>query len=228
MTKATSIFTTDRFYLYVDLVTNNDGRLARGERTRTAVLDAAVALATQAGLDGLSLGQLAERLEVSKSGLFAHWKSKEELQLAAIEHARAQWATEVVGPALAQPRGVRRLFALHEARLDFYWRRALPGGCFFANAKFEFIARAGPVAERLAEVHGEWLALVERLAREAVENGELPPGTPIGDLAFEVDAAGVAALLNLRLLSREPTEARRMVLRRLRDLATDPSLLPSE
>jgi AcrR family transcriptional regulator len=203
-----------------------DGRLVRGERTRIAVLDAAVALASEAGLDGLSLGQLAERLAVSKSGLFAHWKSKEELQLAAIEHARAQWTELVVAPALKHPKGIRRLFALHESRLDFYWRRALPGGCFFANAKFESIGREGAVPQRLSEVHAEWLQILERLAREAVELGELQPGTRLEDLVFEIDAAGTAGLLNSRLLHRPPDDARRVVLRRLRDLATNPGVLP--
>lgn len=207
---------------------SSDRRLARGERTRTAVLDAAVSLASEAGLDGLSLGQLADRLAVSKSGLFAHWKSKEELQLAAIEHARGQWAEAVVAPAIAQPKGIRRLFALHESRLEFYRRKALPGGCFFATAEFEFTGRVGVVHQRLVEVLSEWLELVERLAREAVELGELDPGTPVKDLAFEIDAAGVVALLHSRLLERDPAEARRVVLNRLRNLATDPTLLPEE
>ena len=97
-----------------------DGRLARGERTRAAILDSAVMLATEVGLDGLSLGQLADRLGVSKSGLFAHWRSKEELQLATIDRAREQWANAIVLPALKAPRGIRRLWALHDQRISFY------------------------------------------------------------------------------------------------------------
>lgn len=207
-------------------MTGTDGRLARGERTRSTVLDAAVALASEAGLDGLSLGQLADRLHVSKSGLFAHWSSKEELQLAAIEHARDQWARRVVGPALEQPRGVRRLFALHESRLAFYSERVLPGGCFFAIAEFESTGRTGTVPDRLAAVLAEWITLLERLVTEAVELGELPADTVPRRLAFEVDAAGVAALLHSRLLARSPDDARQAVLARLRGLATDPDLLP--
>ncbi|GAA2351946.1 TetR family transcriptional regulator [Catellatospora methionotrophica] len=209
-------------------MTGTDGRLARGERTRTAVLDAAVALASEAGLDGLSLGQLADRLHVSKSGLFAHWSSKEELQLAAIEHAREQWAARIVHPALDRPRGVRRLFALHENRLAFYSERILPGGCFFANAEFESTGRTGAVPDRLAVVLAEWITLLERLVTEAVELGELPPDTVPRRLAFEVDAAGVAALLHSRLLARSLDDARQAVLARLRGLATDPDLLPYE
>lgn len=210
-----------------------DGRVARGTRTRNAVLDAAVSLATEHGLDGLSLGKLAEHLAVSKSGLFAHWRSKEELQLAAIEHARAQWVAQVVAPALRAPRGVRRLFALHECRLGFYSRPdALPGGCFFANAQFEFNARPGVVRDRLAAAETEWLDLLERLATEAVDMGDLRRDVEPGQLAYEVDAMGVAAVVQSRLLY--PTNpgayvrARRAVLDRLRPLCTDPTLLPEE
>lgn len=192
------------------------------------MLDAAVALASEVGLDGLSLGQLADRLEVSKSGLFAHWRSKEELQLAAIEHAREQWAQHIVIPALAQPRGVRRLFAVHESRLNFYAERVLPGGCFFGNADFEFLGRSGPVPSRLGEVLREWIELLERLVAEAVELGELPATVDARQLGFEVDAAGIAALLHLRLLARGPEDARRAVLNRLQELATDPDLLPQQ
>ncbi|HET6214238.1 MAG TPA: TetR/AcrR family transcriptional regulator [Micromonosporaceae bacterium] len=210
-----------------------DGRLARGERTRTAVLDAAVALATEAGLDGLSLGQLAERLGVSKSGLFAHWRSKEELQLAAIEHARAQWTVQVVSPALAKPRGVRRLFALHESRLAFYsGPRALPGGCFFANAEFEYSARPGPVRDRIAVAFGEWLGLLERLTAEAITEGDLRADTDPHQVAYEIEALGMAAVLQARLAPAPNPDpyhrARRAVLDRLRALCADPDLLPEE
>jgi AcrR family transcriptional regulator len=207
-----------------------DGRLVRGERTRRAVLDTAVSLATELGLDGLSLGQLAERLGVSKSGLFAHWASKEELQLATIDRARELMADRIVVPALREPRGVRRLWAVHEGRLRFYADEVLPGGCFFANAGFEYNAKAGIVRDRLAEVYFEWLALLERLAREAIEVGELPVELDVRRLAFEIEALGLVAVLQSRLLS--PTtaydHARRAVLDRLRALATDPSLLPED
>lgn len=205
-----------------------DGRLVRGERTRAAVLDEAVALASEVGLDGLSLSQLADRLGVSKSGLFAHWRSKEELQLAAITHARNQWAARIVHPALAQPRGVRRLFALHEARLEFYARRTLPGGCFFANAEFEYTGRdsEGEVHVRLVEALTEWTNLLERLVTEAVELGELPATVEPELLAFEIDSAGVAGLLHSRMIGRDLDNSRRAVLNRLRDLTADPTLLP--
>jgi len=205
-----------------------DGRLARGERTRTAVLDAAVALATARGLDGLSLGQLAEQLGVSKSGLFAHWRSKEDLQLATVDRAREQWVERVVVPALGAPRGIRRLWALHEKKIEFYATRVLPGGCFFAKAGFEYNVRSGPVHDHLVFVLGEWMKLIERLATEAVQAGELDPAIDLTQLAFEFDAAGVAMVYKSRLFDPAVAyaQSRAAVLTRLRALCPNPALLP--
>ncbi len=206
----------------------SDGRVARGARTRTAVLDTAVALATEVGLHGLSLAQLADRLEVSKSGLFAHWRSKEALQLATVERAVAQWQERIVAPALHAPRGVRRLRALHDARIDFYAARVLPGGCFFANTEFEYNARPGPVRDRLAEAFARWTALLERLVQEAVDLGELPADLDVSLLAYEIDALGISAAMRSRLLDPDATyrHARQGLLNRLRALCPDPTLLP--
>ncbi|MFE2613318.1 TetR/AcrR family transcriptional regulator [Micromonospora chalcea] len=206
----------------------SDGRVARGDRTRTAVLDTAVALATEVGLHGLSLAQLADRLEVSKSGLFAHWRSKEALQLATVDRAVAQWQERILAPALEAPRGVRRLRALHEARIDFYAARVLPGGCFFANTEFEYNARPGPVRDRLAEAFGRWTALLERLVQEAVDLGELPADLDVPLLAYEIDALGISAAMRSRLLDPDATyrHARQGLLNRLRALCPDPTLLP--
>ncbi|MFD6665805.1 TetR/AcrR family transcriptional regulator [Micromonospora chalcea] len=206
----------------------SDGRVARGDRTRTAVLDTAVALATEVGLHGLSLAQLADRLEVSKSGLFAHWRSKEALQLATVDRAVAQWQEHILAPALEAPRGVRRLRALHEARIDFYAARVLPGGCFFANTEFEYNARPGPVRDRLAEAFGRWTALLERLVQEAVDLGELPADLDVPLLAYEIDALGISAVMRSRLLDPDATyrHARQGLLNRLRALCPDPTLLP--
>jgi AcrR family transcriptional regulator len=205
-----------------------DGRIARGDRTRAAVLETAVALATEAGLDGLSLGQLANRLGVSKSGLFSHWRSKEVLQLATIEWAREDFAEFVIRPALRAPKGVRRLWTLHEARLGYACSPDLPGGCFFTNAQFEYDARTGPVRDRLVEVFLEWLSLLERFAFEAVTNGELFPYTDPAALAFEINAFGTAAVYQSRLMPDADVVAmsRRAALSRLRALCTDPGLLP--
>jgi AcrR family transcriptional regulator len=192
------------------------------------VLDTAVLLASERGLDGISLGQLAERLAVSKSGLFAHWRSKEELQLAVIERARQQWLDEIVRPALAAPRGVRRLWALHECRLAFYEARTLPGDCFFANTEFEFGVRPGVVRDRLVAALSEWLGLIERLVAEAIAAGELVDTVEPAQLAFEIEAMGVTTVMQSRLFDRAAVQrnARAGVLGRLRTLCTNSSLLP--
>ena len=190
-----------------------DGRLLRGERTRTAVLDRALLLTTVAGLDGLSLSQVADALGVSKSGLFAHWRSKEALQLAVIEHARAQWTDRVIRPALTAPRGVRRLWAVHDTRLAFYEAEVLPGGCFFTTATVEFNARPGVIRDRLAA--------------DAVALGELRPDADPEGLAYETESLGVCAVMQAPVLGRDLTfgRARRALLEHLRALATDPTII---
>ena len=204
-----------------------DGRRVRGERTRAAVLDRALLLTTAAGLDGLSLSQVAGALGVSKSGLFAHWRSKEALQLAVIDHARAQWTELVIRPALDAPRGVRRLWAVHDARLAFYEAEVLPGGCFFANANFEFNARPGVIRDALAEQLSDWMTFLIGLAAEAVTLGELRPEADPEGIAYETEALGVCAVMQAPVLGRELTfrRARRALAERLRELATDPAIL---
>jgi AcrR family transcriptional regulator len=115
-----------------------DPRLPKGERTRQAILDRAAARASEHGLDSLSLGALAEELEMSKSGLFAHFGFKEELQLATVEHAREIFLTEVIEPALKLPQGIDRLRALCEAWVSYVERAVFPGGCFFSTTTPEF------------------------------------------------------------------------------------------
>jgi AcrR family transcriptional regulator len=205
-----------------------DGRLLRGERTRAAVLDRALQLATSAGLDGLSLSQVADSRGVSKSGLFAHWRSKEELQLAVIAHARAQWTDLVITPALEAPRGVRRLWAVHNRRLDFYEAEILPGGCFFANAHFEFNARPGPVQDRLAVELKDWMGFLTGLAADAVARQEIRAGTDPAGLAYEAESLGVCAVMQAPVLGADVTfrHARRALLDHLRAVATDPTILP--
>src|SRR3954447_10358898 len=112
-------------------VATTDGRIRRGDETRRTVLRRAVDLASVEGLDGVTIGRLAQELSISKSGLFAHFGSKEELQLATIRAARAIFARAVVEPAMAQQAGIVRLRALIEGWLDYSSGREFPGGCFF-------------------------------------------------------------------------------------------------
>jgi AcrR family transcriptional regulator len=215
-------------------MTDLDGRRVRGQRSRDAILEQAVLLASTEGLDGLSLARLARATGVSKSAFFAHWPGKEQLQLDAVEWAERQWIERIVGPALAAPKGVRRLLALHESRLRFYTTAVLPGGCFFFAVQAEFDDKPGPVRDRIARCLREWIGLIERLAGEALALGELDEDVDVGQLAYEIDALGLAVVARSRLLpaadgSRDGASAdysRRAVRQRLRSLCPDPDLLP--
>src|ERR1700677_3805311 len=146
---------------------------SRGARTRTTILRTAAALASVDGLDGLSIGRLATELAMSKSGLFAHFGSKEELQLATIEEARHRYAREVIEPACAAGSGITRLHALCEAFLSYLQRAVFPGGCFFASAMAEFDSKApGPVRDRIIHCQDQWMNTLERTAQHAQERNE--------------------------------------------------------
>ena len=178
--------------LYAQEVTEL-GTAAKGQRTRAAILDEAARLATVIGLEGLTIGRLAAAIGMSKSGLYAHFGAKRELQLATIQSARETLIAEVLRPALAEPKGIARLLGACEAFLSHVERGVFPGGCFFAAAAAEFGTQPGPVRDAVAAQQREWLALLERLAREAQELGELEPGVDPTQLAFELNAVLVAA-----------------------------------
>ncbi|GAA1616643.1 TetR family transcriptional regulator [Nonomuraea maheshkhaliensis] len=208
----------------------HDGRRLRGSRSREAILERAVSLASVEGLEGLSLGRLAAATGTSKSGFFAHWNGKEQLQLDAVEWARRQWREQVVGPALRAPAGVRRLFALHESRLRFYADGVLPGGCFFFTVQAEFDDRPGAVRDRVAEVMREWVKYVQWQVEQAMALGELAEDVDAAQLSYEIDALGQVAVVHSHLLAGSDAlvRARRAVLQRLRALCPDPSLLPED
>jgi AcrR family transcriptional regulator len=163
-------------------------RRSDGERSRTAILEAATSLATIEGLDGLSIARLAEQIGMSKSGLYAHFGSKEELQLATIDTAREIFADAVTRPARTAPTALARLEALCENFILYLERPVFPGGCFFASAAAELDTHPGPVREKLADSLRGWLGLLERGVREAQEAGELDPAENAAQLAFELDA----------------------------------------
>ena len=165
-----------------------------GTKTRDAILRTAADVASVDGLDGLSIGRLATELAMSKSGLFAHFGSKEELQLATIEEARQRYVREVITPAHASGSGVTRLSALCESFLSYIERAVFPGGCFFASAMAEFDSKApGPVRERIAQCQDQWMNTLERAAKDARAQGELRPGSDLRQLAFELEAALLSA-----------------------------------
>ena len=181
-----------------------DGRRRRGRRTRESILQTAADIASVEGLEGLSIGRLATELDMSKSGLFAHFGSKEELQLATTEAARRRFVRSVVAPAFAVPRGRGRLETLMTAWLDYFRSGEFAGGCFFNTVRAEFDSRPdSPVREVVAGDQREFLALIEREVRKAQEAGDLDPGVDAEQLAFELDALGAAANQHFQLL-RDP------------------------
>ena len=200
---------------------------SNGARTRTAILQTAADLASVDGLDGLSIGRLATELAMSKSGLFAHFGSKEELQLATIEEARQRYAQEVIEPACAAGSGIARLHALCEAFLSYLERAVFPGGCFFASAMAEFDSKApGPVRDRIAQCQEQWMSTLERAAEEGQQRGELRTGSDPQQLAFELEAALLSANWYYHLFNDATyfDRARRTVRARLASEATPAGL----
>ena len=200
------------------------GRAMQGERTRAAILRVAVDLASIEGLEGLTIGRLSTELSMSKSGLFAHFGSKEELQLATIEAARAIFIEEVIRPALeSSERGLPRIWELCEAWTEYAQRGVFKGGCFFAAASSEFDGRPGPVKDRIAESMLEWLGTLERGVREAQDVGHLDPKADAKQIAFEFNALVMAGNWAFQLYGdlKAFTRAREAIRERLRSRATD-------
>ncbi|KAB2342458.1 TetR/AcrR family transcriptional regulator [Actinomadura rudentiformis] len=185
-----------------------DGRLVRGDHTRRRILSRAMDIASLEGLEALSIGRLATELKVSKSGVFAHFGSKEELQLAVIRAAKAVFASRVVEPAFAEAPGRRRLEALCDGWLTYSERRVFPGGCFFFSVGAEFDARPGRVRDALADARREWLALYAQTIRDAQQLGELDDSVNPAQLAFELDAFATAANSAALLLDDSTAYAR--------------------
>jgi len=162
---------------------------ASGDRSRSRIVQEAARLATVEGLDGLSIGRLAESTGVAKSSVHALFGSKEELQLATIQAARDSFVTEVVSPAFETTApGRQRLLALCEGYLSYVERRVFPGGCFFVTAAAELGGRPGRVHDEVARVQGQWRAILEGEATTADAEGQLPDGTDPRQLAFELGA----------------------------------------
>jgi AcrR family transcriptional regulator len=159
-----------------------------GQRSRSAILHASARLATIEGLNGLSIGGLADHIGMSKSGLYAHFKSKEELQLATIDTASEIFAAEVVEPAAAAPAGLARVWALSNEFLAHLERGVFPGGCFFASVAAEIDTRPGRVRDRIVEFIVSWVGEVRRAVEDAQAAGELDPAMDAEQLTFEIDA----------------------------------------
>jgi AcrR family transcriptional regulator len=200
-------------------------RQAKGVRTREAILARAVDIASAQGLEGLTVGSLAEQLGMSKSGLFAHFGSKEELQLATVEAARLVFIDRVTLPAIAAPKGMPRLWALIDRWLVLVEKRVFEGGCFFTAASFEFDGRRGVVRDRIAEIMHEWIRCITSSVQKAQEAGHLDPKLDPTRLAFEFHAIAIGAHWAHQLLEDKQaySRARMMALEKLRSIATPQS-----
>src|SRR5580692_6326462 len=195
---------------------------AKGSRTREAILARAVDIASAQGLEGLTVGSLAEQLGMSKSGLFAHFGSKEELQLATVEMARQVFINKVTLPAITAPKGMPRLWSLIDHWLVLVEKRVFEGGCFFTAASFEFDGRRGVVRDRIAEIMREWIRCITTSAQKAQEAGHLDPKLDATRIAFEFHAIAIGAHWAHQLLEDRQaySRARMMALEKIRSVAT--------
>jgi AcrR family transcriptional regulator len=159
----------------------------KGEATRQAILTRALALATQVGFEGLTIGRLADDLHLSKSGLFAHFRAKENLQVQVLEMAAQRFQELVVQPAFAAPRGEPRVRALFTHWLAWDASPDLPGGCPFAAAAFELDGRPGPARDYLACSEKDWLELIANTAATAVREGHFRADLDCEQLAYELE-----------------------------------------
>ena len=161
---------------------------ADGERSYRTILDTAARLATTEGLEGLSIGRLAGEIGMSKSGLYAHFDSKQQLQLATVGAAEDVFTAEVVTPALEVPEGFGRLKLLCAGYLSYVKRGVFPGGCFFASTAAEWDTRQGPIRDSVRTVLAGWTHLLEANLREAQQQGDLASDADTGQLTFEINA----------------------------------------
>jgi AcrR family transcriptional regulator len=190
-------------------------RRSDGERSRNAILREAGQLATVEGINGLSISRLADAVGMSKSGLFSHFGSKEELQVATIEAARDVFTAQVIEPALALPAGLERLRQLAENFLRYVEGGLYPGGCFFASVAAEMAMRPGPVRDGAVQVLDEFSQQLGTSARDAQAEGAIDPSEDAGQLAFEL--AAYLFLANAQFAvsqDSEPIESARHALER--------------
>jgi AcrR family transcriptional regulator len=181
--------------------------MSKGTATRQAVLDEAARVASRVGLGGLTIGSLAAATRLSKSGLFAHFQSKESLQLQLLEHTRAHFIEQVVRPALAAPRGEPRMRELFSRWLD--WDTdGLPGGCLFVAASAEFDDQPGPVRDRLAQDQRDWLDTVAQVFRTGIAEGHFRPDADPEQFAYDLHGALLAFHHASRLLGDPDATAR--------------------
>lgn len=179
--------------------------MGKGEATKEAILDEATRLARTVGLGGMTIGVLADRTRLSKSGLYAHFRSKESLQLQLLEHAKVRFVAEVIAPALTAPRGEPRVRALFESWLR--WDSA-PGGCIFTAAASELDDQPGPVRERVVRDQRDWLGTIAEVFRTGISEGQFRSGADPEQFAFDLEGVMLSFHLTNRLLGDAAAEDR--------------------
>jgi AcrR family transcriptional regulator len=181
---------------------------AKGARTRGSIIEEAVRAASVGGIESLSIGALANRLKISKSGLFAHFGSRESLQLAVLQEAVERVTNEAIRPALKEPRGLPRLTRFMENWIGWPERARLPGGCPFIAAALELDDRPGELRDFVADKSRELVGTIERLIRDAIETGELRRDIDVSQLAFELHGIAYGHIVWSRLLDRKGSRTR--------------------
>jgi AcrR family transcriptional regulator len=195
-----------------------------GIRTRESILHAAAALATTEGLDRLSIGGLADHIGISKSGLFAHFHSKEALQLATIEVAWEMFDDAVVSPALKAPLGMPRLLALVDRYLGHLEGRVFPGGCFFAATSAELHMRPSSITARLDAFYAYWGGHIGENLAAARDAGDLPRDADLEQVAYEIASHLLHAHLAYMPVADPLVLARTgRAIRRLLEVSAEPS-----
>jgi AcrR family transcriptional regulator len=182
--------------------------MGKGEQTREAILLHALKLATKVGFEGLTIGRLADELKLSKSGLFAHFGSKESLQVKVLELASRRFIDEVVRPALVAPRGIRRVRALFEHWLAWETSPSLPGGCPFNAAATELDDRPGAARDFVVRSQHDWLETIANTARTAVQEGDFEAGLECEQFAYELQSIMLGYAHASRLMKDPKARAR--------------------
>ena len=180
--------------------------VTKGEETRAAILDRAISLASRIGLEGLSIGGLAGETGLSKSGLFSHFDSKQNLQLEVLRTSAERFVAEVLSPALKKPRGVPRIRALFQNWLT--WSRSMPGGCFFVAAANELDDQPGPLREALVGYQRDWIGALATAARIAVEERQFQKKLDATQFAYDFYSILLAYHHFSRLMSDRDAETR--------------------
>jgi AcrR family transcriptional regulator len=182
--------------------------ITKGERTRAAILDEALKIVSRAGLDDLTIGTLAEATGMSKSGLFAHFGSRDDLLLAVLAHGQKEFVEVVLKPALQKPRGLPRLRAMFIHWLDWTESAELPGGCPMIGGAAEFDDKPGAVRDMLASGQRGWIDTLKRAVRQAIEEKQLAPDADPEQIAFEMFGIALVLHHHRRLLGYPKARAR--------------------